>query len=121
MSWEIDRTRWAFDILQIVLASRAGYATVCDAASGLLEPPVSELADILWDEGGIPGQGGPSGSVEILNSGYRAQGGWSRAPRARGKLGFPLGAPTKWSPDRQAQVGDHFGHPQGLQVKALKF
>ena len=27
--------------------------------------------------------------------------------------------PTTWSPDRQAEVGDHFGHPQGVQVKAL--
>jgi hypothetical protein len=25
----------------------------------------------------------------------------------------------KFSPDLQAEVGDHFGHPQGVQVKAL--
>ncbi len=24
-----------------------------------------------------------------------------------------------WSPDRQAEVGDRFGHPQGVQVNAL--
>ena len=26
---------------------------------------------------------------------------------------------TTWSPDRQAEVGDHFGHPPGAQVKEL--
>ncbi len=27
--------------------------------------------------------------------------------------------PTKWVPDRQDDVGDHFGNPRGLQVTAL--
>ncbi len=40
-------------------------------------------------------------------------------PRPRGRLGCSVGVPTTWSLDRQAEVGNHFGHPQGVQVKAL--
>ncbi len=40
---------------------------------------------------------------------------------AGGTLGFSWGVPTKWSPDRQAEVWDNFRHPQGVQVKALSF
>jgi hypothetical protein len=39
---------------------------------------------------------------------------------ARGKLGFSTAVLTKGSPDRQAEVGDHSGHPHGVQVKSLK-
>ncbi len=49
----------------------------------------------------------------------RPRPGRNRAPRARGKLGLPSGTPWKLSPDRQPGVGDRFGHPQGVQVKAL--
>ncbi len=49
----------------------------------------------------------------------RAQVGRNRAARARGKLGFFLGGADDPSPDRHAEVGDHFGQPQGVQVKAL--
>ncbi len=37
------------------------------------------------------------------------------------KKTISLGVSTKWSPDRQAEVGDRFGHPQGVQVGALNF
>ncbi len=45
--------------------------------------------------------------------------GRNQAPWARGELGFSLGVSRTWSPDRQAEVGDHFGHPSGAQVKGL--
>ncbi len=44
-------------------------------------------------------------------------GGQNRAPRALVKLIFSWEGSTDWSPDRQAEVWDHFGHPQGVQVK----
>ena len=37
----------------------------------------------------------------------------------QGKLAFSEGAPATWCPSRQAEMVDHFGHPQGVQVKAL--
>ncbi len=40
-------------------------------------------------------------------------------PWARGKLGSAYDALTKQFPDRQAEVGDHFGHPYGVQATAL--
>ena len=64
-----------------------------------------------------------NGSLVIFNSGFCLPGrgpGPSQIglrgagignPRARGKLG------TKWSPERQTEVGDHIGHPQGVQVR----
>ncbi len=56
----------------------------------------------------VPGPGNPKN---------RAWVGRNRAPRAQGKLAFPQDAPTKWSPDRQAEVGDQFA--QGVQVNSL--
>ena len=46
--------------------------------------------------------------------------GWNQALRARGELGFSHGMPAIWSPD-WAEVGDHFGHSAGAQVKTLEF
>ncbi len=40
------------------------------------------------------------------------------APKRR-NLWFSKGVPTKWSRGRQAEVGDLFGHPQGVQVREL--
>ncbi len=71
-----------------------------------------------------------SGSLAVLNSGFWIPGrarkppnliryGRNRAPWARGELGFSQGMSTTWSPDWQAEVGDHFGHPPGAQVKGL--
>ena len=40
---------------------------------------------------------------------------------SKGKLGFPKGVPMIWSPDRQAEVGHYFGHPQNVQVNGLNF
>jgi hypothetical protein len=50
-----------------------------------------------------------------VGSPNRAQEGRNRAPLARGRLRFSEGAPVKWSPDWQAEVG------QGAQVKALSY
>ncbi len=36
------------------------------------------------------------------------------------QLYFQREGPTDWSPDRQAEVGDHFGHPQGVHVTWCK-
>ncbi len=38
---------------------------------------------------------------------------------ARGKFIFSQGGSTDLSQNRQAEVGDHFGHPQGVQVDVL--
>jgi hypothetical protein len=40
-------------------------------------------------------------------------------PQARRDLGMSLGVPTGRSLNRDAKVRGHFGHPQGVQVKAL--
>ncbi len=40
--------------------------------------------------------------------------------RALGKLIFAYEGSIDWSPDRQAEVGDRFGHLEGVQVKALR-
>ncbi len=46
-------------------------------------------------------------------------GGPESGPQCPGTARIFRGAPTKGSPDRQAQVGDHFGHPRDVQVEAL--
>ena len=66
----------------------------------------------------------------ILNSGFwipgrsrtppnPARDGRNRTHWARGELEFSWGMSTTWSPDWQAEVGDHFGHPAGAQVTWL--
>ena len=58
------------------------------------------------------------GSLVILN--YDRGPGPLEIGLGRGKLFiFSEEQPTKWSSDRQADVGNHFGTPWGVQVEPL--
>ncbi len=102
--------------------------------AALGRPDISKLTVAMLNPHPTPGTGPGTPTLHpslvahrqnsILDFAPRAgardpQGGRNRAPRAWGKLGFSKGAPTKWSLDRQAEVGDHVGHPKGVQVKTL--